>query len=71
MGNPELVAALDLVIAEVESQRREQIAGFMAAHGESSLSTIEDAVDDADLRWMSDLIDHLMILRKKVTGETS
>jgi hypothetical protein len=36
MGDPELVAALNLVIADVERQRREQIADFLAAHWGSS-----------------------------------
>jgi len=72
VGDLGLVAIVDRWIAELEKEREEQISDLVAAHGESSLYTAEDALDDPELRLSSMMLDDLRILRKKViAGETS
>ena len=66
MDNHDLIAALDQCIAVFEEYRKQETSEYTAAHGQSSLSTPEEALDDPDIKFIGDAIDDLHYLRKKV-----
>ena len=72
MGDPDLVAMLDHWIAQAEKHKDEQISELVAAHKESSLYTVEDALEDPQLQSICKILEDLTLLRQKVIdGETS
>jgi hypothetical protein len=64
MGSPGLVAILDHCLAELEEYKQQVISELTAA--QSSLSTLEDTLEDPEIRLILEAIDYLKDIRKKL-----
>jgi hypothetical protein len=66
MGEPRLVAILDHCIAELQKYQEQQISELVAAHGESWVSTPQDALDDPEVQLIHKELEHLRIRRQNL-----